>query len=213
MVPPVAVRLRRDFGAVLNLIRAHALLHGASREKDERGRVVATLADYAAVRALVADLVSEGVETTVPESVRGAVHAVARLHAKKAEPVTVTQVAQELKLDRSAASRRVRAAKDRGYLRDLEDNPRKPSRLVPADPLPEDLEILPRPDALADAFGACKRAGENEGIHNPPPPADVTGQQEEEGGDGYPSENGARLHAGEHTSKAAFDDGRERFTL
>lgn len=213
MVPPVAVRLRRDFGAVLNLIRAHAVLHQASREKDQRGRVVATLADYATVRALVADLVSEGVETTVPESVRGAVHAVARLHAQKAEPVAVTQVAQELKLDRSAASRRVRAAKDRGYLRDLEDNPRKPSRLVPADPLPEDLEILPRPDALAGAFGACKRAGEDEGIHNPPPPADFTGQQEEGGGDSYPSENGARLHAGEPASKAAADDGRERFTL
>jgi hypothetical protein len=37
MVPPVAVRLRRDFGAVLNLIRAHAVLHQASREKDDRG--------------------------------------------------------------------------------------------------------------------------------------------------------------------------------
>ncbi len=212
MVPPVAVRLRRDFGAVLNLIRAHAVLHGASREKDEQGRVVATLADYAAVRALVADLVSEGVETTVPESVRGAVHVVARLHAQKAEPVAVTQVAQELKLDRSAASRRVRSAKDRGYLRDLEDNPRKPSRLVPADPLPEDLEILPRPDALANALKACKRADQNEGIHNPPPPADVTIGTEEGGGISIPSENGARLHA-EDCSREAADDGRERFTL
>ena len=53
MVPPVAVRLRRDFGAVLNLIRAHALLHQASRKKDDRGRVVATLADYAAVRGFM----------------------------------------------------------------------------------------------------------------------------------------------------------------
>ncbi len=207
MVPPVAVRLRRDFGAVLNLIRAHAVLHQVSREKDEQGRVVATLADYAAVRALVADLVSEGVETTVPDSVRGAVHAVARLHAKKAEPVAVTQVAQELKLDRSAASRRVRSAKDRGYLRDLEDNPRKPSRLIPADPLPEDLEILPRPDALADALQACKRAGENEGIHNPPPSTNGAIGEER-----IPSGNGARLHAEDRPEEAA-DDGRERFTL
>ncbi len=212
MVPPVAVRLRRDFGAVLNLIRAHAILHQASRERDEQDRIVATLADYAAVRALVADLVSEGVETTVPKSVRGAVHAVARLHAKKAEPVAVTQVAQELKLDRSAASRRVRAAKDRGYLRDLEGNPRKPSRLVPADPLPEDLEILPQPDALAGALEACKCAGENGGIHNPPPPANVTAGEEEGGGVSIPSENGARLHAEDHPREAP-DDGRERFTL
>jgi hypothetical protein len=43
------------------------------------------------------------------------------------EPVTVTDIAKELKLDRSAVSRRVRNAKDRGYLRDLEENQRKPS--------------------------------------------------------------------------------------
>jgi hypothetical protein len=32
LIPPVAVRLRRDFGALLNLIRANALLHQPSRE-------------------------------------------------------------------------------------------------------------------------------------------------------------------------------------
>jgi hypothetical protein len=54
LVPPVAVRLRRDFGAVLNLIRAHAVLHGATRERDGEGRIIATLQDYAAVRELIA---------------------------------------------------------------------------------------------------------------------------------------------------------------
>src|SRR3712207_2890179 len=70
LVPPVAVRLRRDFGAVLNLIRAYAVLHQASRHKDKEGRIVATVEDYAAVRELVADLVSEGIEATVPATVR-----------------------------------------------------------------------------------------------------------------------------------------------
>jgi hypothetical protein len=65
-VPPVAVRLRRDFEALLNLIRAHAVLHRATRETDQDGRVVATVEDYARVRELVADLVSEGVEAAVP---------------------------------------------------------------------------------------------------------------------------------------------------
>ena len=54
LIPPVAVRLRRDFGALLNLIRAHALLHQATRERDAEGRIVATIEeDYAAVRELV----------------------------------------------------------------------------------------------------------------------------------------------------------------
>jgi hypothetical protein len=42
LIPPVAVRLRRDFGALLNLIRAHAILHQASRERDAEGRIIAT---------------------------------------------------------------------------------------------------------------------------------------------------------------------------
>jgi hypothetical protein len=169
IVPPLAVRLRRDFGALLSLIRAHAILHQATRERDDRGRLVATLDDYSSVRELVSDLVAEGIEATVPKSVREAVHAVARLHAQEDLPVTVVQVAKELELDRSAASRRIRSAKDRGFLRDLEDNPRKPSRLVPADPLPEDLEILPDPQKL-QAYKACTRADESEGIHTPLPP-------------------------------------------
>src|SRR5215212_8482584 len=69
LIPPVAVRLRRDFGALLNLIRAHALLHQTTRERDGEGRVVATFEDYAAVRELVVDLVGEGVEATVPKTV------------------------------------------------------------------------------------------------------------------------------------------------
>jgi DNA-binding transcriptional ArsR family regulator len=143
LIPPVAVRLRRDFGALLNLIRAHALLHQASRDRDAEGRIVATIQDYAAVRELVVDLVGEGVEATVPKTVRETVDAVKRLReGSKGEPVTVAELARKLKLDRSTVSRRVRSAKDRGYLRDLEDNPRKPSRLIPGDDLPDDVEIL-----------------------------------------------------------------------
>jgi DNA-binding transcriptional ArsR family regulator len=199
LIPPVAVRLRRDFGALLNLIRAHALLHQATRERDGEGRIVATIEeDYAGVRELVADLVSEGIEVTVPETVRETVEAVKRLRDdSKGEPVTVAELARELKLDRSAVSRRVRNAKDRGYLRDLEENLRKPSRLVLGDDLPDDLQILPKPDdvragmqkrALSnarpdgaqephkngqysdDAYKACSRARVQEGIKTPPLP-------------------------------------------
>src|SRR5829696_8973662 len=198
LIPPVAVRLRRDFGALLNLIRAHALLHQASRHRDAKGRIVATIQDYAAVRELVANLVSEGIEVTVPTTVRETVEAVKRLREDtNGEPVTVTDLARELKLDRSAVSRRVRNAKDRGYVRDLEDNPRKPSRLIPGDDLPDDLQILPTPEDVRagmqerassnarpdgarephrngqnseDTYKACSRARVQEGIKTPPPP-------------------------------------------
>jgi hypothetical protein len=200
LIPPVAVRLRRDFGALLNLIRAHALLHQATRERDAEGRIIATIEqDYAAVRELVVDLVGEGVEATVPATVRETVEAVKRLREdSKGEPVTVAELARKLELDRSTVSRRARNAKDRGYLRDLEDNPRKPSRLVLGDDLPDDVQILPKPEDvcagvkdrasgsarlegaqephrneqyLDDAYKACNRARVQEGIKYPPPPS------------------------------------------
>jgi hypothetical protein len=199
LIPPVAVRLRRDFQALLTLIQAHAVVHQATRERDAEGRIVATIEeDYVAVRELVADLFSEGIEVTVPATVRETVDAVKRLRASSnGETVTVTDLTRELKLDRSAVSRRVRNAKDRGYLRDLEENQRKPSRLVSGDDLPDDLEILPDPEDvragvkerasdsarldgpqephgnagnLGDAYKACSRARVQEGIKNPPPP-------------------------------------------
>jgi CRP-like cAMP-binding protein len=199
LIPPVAVRLRRDFGALLNLIRAHAVLHQATRERDGEGRIVATIEDYAAVRELVVDLVGESVEATVPKTVRETVEAVRRLReGSNGEPVTVAELARKLELDRSTVSRRARSAKDRGYLSDLEDNSRKPSRLIPGDDLPDDLRILPslegvrasveerapasaRPNGaqephrngenLADAYKACSRARVQEGIKPPPPPS------------------------------------------
>ena len=164
LVPPVAVRLRRDFGAVLNLIRAHAALHQATRERDGE-RIVSTLGDYAAVRGLIADLISEGIEVTVPKTVRETVGAVERLlEDSDDDAIPTVAVARELELDKSAALRRVRSAIDRGHLKNLEDRRGRPARLVLEEPLPEDLEILPTVERLR----GCTVAGENEGINNPP---------------------------------------------
>jgi len=65
LVPPLAVRLRRDFKTVLMLVRAHAVLHQASQRKDDEGRVIAEIEDYRVVRELIADLVAVGVEASV----------------------------------------------------------------------------------------------------------------------------------------------------
>jgi hypothetical protein len=148
LVPPVAVRLRRDFKTVLTLIRAHALLHQATRRKDAAGRIIATIEDYSAVRNLVADLVAAGVEATVRPEVRETVSAVACLIASGEEEVRQADLRTRLKLDKSAISRRVADALDRGYLRNREDRKGRPARLVIGDPLPEELEVLPTPERL-----------------------------------------------------------------
>jgi hypothetical protein len=167
LVPPAAVRLRRDFGAVLNLIRAHALLHQRTRERDTAGRVIATIADYAAVHQLVAEIISGGVEATVPASIRETVEAVHALQKEQdGEPVSVRALGVRLNIDRSAASRRYGTARARGYLKNLESKRGLPARIVPGEPLPEDIEILPAPDRLREQ---CSSARTPEGITEVPP--------------------------------------------
>ncbi len=149
MVPPLAVRLRRDFKTVLMLIRAHALLHQATRQRDASGRIVATLDDYRAVRALVANLVAEGIDATVKPEVRETVEAASRLLDEGNSEVRQTDLARTLKLDKSSISRRVGAALDGGFLKNLEDRKGRPARLVLGDPMSGDLEVLPSAERLA----------------------------------------------------------------
>jgi len=148
MVPPVAIRLRRDFKTMLTLIGAHALLHQASRRKDDKGRLIADIADYAAVRELIADLIAEGADVTIKPEVRETVTAVAGLLSEGREEVRQADVRKVLRLDKSVVSRRVSAALDAGLIRNLEDRKGRPARLVLGDPLPEEIELLPVPSRL-----------------------------------------------------------------
>lgn len=147
-IPPAATRLRRDFEALLTLIRTHALLHRATRERDERGRTVATVEDYALVRELVADLVSEGVGRTVSPETRETVEAVARLASDHPDGVRQTTLAAELELDKGTVSRRVRKALHGDYLRNREEHRGRPHRLTLGEPLPDEQAILPEPEEL-----------------------------------------------------------------
>jgi hypothetical protein len=162
-IKPVAVRLRRDFGAILMLIRAHALLHQKTRTHDDSGSIVATMDDYAVVRALVADYVTEGAGATVSSLTRDTVEAVKRL-SPSAEPVSVSAVARALQIDRSSASRRVNVALERGFLKNLETVQGRPFKLVIGDPLPADEPILPDVETL---LHRCTGAG---GVKPPPSP-------------------------------------------
>lgn len=159
-IPPEAVRLRRDWNTVRALIRAHALMHQLSRKADEHDRIVATLDDYEAVRSLVADLVAEGIGATVPASVRETVETVARLALAHKDGVPVAAVKDALKLERSAATRRLHTARDRGHLVNLEDQRGKPARYALDEPLPGNLAVLPERTAVCT--GDCTHLAEIE---------------------------------------------------
>lgn len=162
----MAVRLRRDFTAILNLIEAHALLHQANRKKDKQGRVIAALADYRAVQELINDIVSQGVEQTVSKTIRQTVEAVGQICGAKEKTgkrigdeqtaATVKGVAERLGIDRSAASRRVKDAVGHGYLKNLETKLGQPHRLVVADPLPEEEKVMPTPEEVLKKWKAVR---------------------------------------------------------
>ena len=142
LVPAIAVRLRRDFGALLALIKAHAIIHQASRQLDTSGQLIAKLEDYVAVRELVIESLSYALDATVSPAVRETVEAVQQSGGGETE-ISITRLAQHLKLDKSATSRRVADAISRGYLRNLEDRKGRPARLIVGDAMPEHIDVLP----------------------------------------------------------------------
>jgi Winged helix-turn-helix DNA-binding len=144
LVPPVAVRLRRDFPAMLAFVQAHALLHREHRERDEQGRIVATLDDYGQVRSLLDAVVAEAVEQAVSKEVRETVQAVESIRMNSADgTATIQQLAQHLGIDRSAASRRVDQCLENGFLATAERRKGKQMKVMLGEPLPENRALLP----------------------------------------------------------------------
>lgn len=181
-IPAAAVRLRRDFPMLLTFIRTHAMIHQLQRTKDDRGRVMATQADYNAVRKLVSDLMSDQVGVTVKQTMRQTVETVDRLDPEgKGGGVTVDTLAAELKLDRTTAQRRASAAAKRGYLVNAEAESgrgRKAARYVTGEPLPAKqvmLPDLPEPEVWREC--ACTYADPDAHF----PDNEAAGQDEEPG--------------------------------
>jgi hypothetical protein len=157
LIPPVAVRLRRDFRTMVMLIKAHALLHWKTRNVDKAGQILATLEDYEAVRALISDALSEGLGKKLNATVRQTVKAVEDLLAAKAvedKHVSTLEVANRLKLDKSAAKRRIHRALTEGYLHNLETRPRQPSKIMLGAAMPEDAALLPSKDELGRQYAS-----------------------------------------------------------
>jgi len=161
LVPPVAVRLRRDFATVLNMVKAHAILHQQTRARDDAGRIVATVADYGIVRELIADLIADEVGATVPSTVVETVAAVEALLVSKNAAVSYLQLGDRLRLDKSTAMRRAKVAISRGYLKNLEDHRGRAARLVIGEPLPGEVTILPTVETLSGCTVARLPEGES----------------------------------------------------
>jgi hypothetical protein len=138
-----STRLRRDFVALLSLIRSHAILYRAQREVDAAGRIVATISDYAAVRELVGEIIAQGVDAAVSTALRDTVEAVQALEGMPKLAVTPSAVISRLEVGRSAGYDRIKRALASGYLINETPHGHRGMRLVTGTPLPGDGPYLP----------------------------------------------------------------------
>lgn len=145
LIDPRATRLRRDVTVILNLIKAHALIHQKTRERDPKGRIIARYIDYTVVHGLVSKLITRATEDNVPQTVRETVTAVKEILLKKKDSsgVSIRELADKLKLDKGPASKRVKTAADMGFLKNLEVKKGVPAKLVIIKSLRKDGAILP----------------------------------------------------------------------
>ena len=133
LIPPRAVRLRRDFSQILLAIKAHALLDRDHRQLDARGQIVADLEqDYCPVAKLMGAIVAEASGTSVSKEVQQTIDAVEEATAALSadEGATADKIAKLLKLE-NPAWRRLKVAMNKDYIVNLEQRRGQPGRYRP----------------------------------------------------------------------------------
>ena len=157
LIDPKAVRLRRDVGQLIRAIKVHALLHREHRERGRKtGAIMATFADYKAVRELMVDTMSESAEIkarkTLPETV-DAVKRACRESRRQSLGATVNEVAAILDIDRSTTQRRLDHAIQAGYvaLQDATDR-RSFLYVTTGTTIGADATLLPTVEAVEEAY-------------------------------------------------------------
>jgi hypothetical protein len=147
-IDPLMVRFRRDVGSLFAFIKASALLHQAQRQKDERGRVVATGADYALAYPIFCHVMAQSSGKSVTDNVREVVKLIAERAGSVAARqshgrfqrtaavghgsevgISAEQIGTATGIGKSAAYRAVLSALDLGFLVNNETRRGKPFRL------------------------------------------------------------------------------------
>ena len=146
LVPATAVRMRRDFRQLLACITAVALLHQQQRDHHD-GEIVATIADYAIARDLLAPIFDSVASEGCTQTVRNTIEAVV-----DGEEVTTTVLATRLGLSKSTISYRTKRASQGGWLENAETRRGHQARWRRGGPLPESTTALPTPQRVTDLF-------------------------------------------------------------
>ncbi len=154
---------------VITLIKTIAILYQHQREIDSNDSIVATLDDYALAYELVSAKINEVAESSIKTIIRETVAVVNKLLlSSDSSPVSSCldkngyrqsyvdnkTIANELGLDDSSTSRRVKQAIRLGYLENLETQKGKRAKIMLGRTIPDDESILPSPEDLKNIWGA-----------------------------------------------------------
>lgn len=142
-----SVRMRRDFRQLLSAIRAVAFLTQRHRERAPDGSIVASLDDYAKVRALLIPTFDSTASDGITPAIRATVEAV-----QEGEEASESDLVEKLGLAKSTISYRVRRALFGGWLKNSETRKGFPARLSRGGSLPEQVLGLPEVDEVSKLF-------------------------------------------------------------
>ena len=85
----------------------------------------------------------------MPKTVRETVEAVKALAKSSLNGVPQSALRERLRLDRGSISRRIKQAIDLGYLVDDQEKKGQPAQLKIGEPMPDEVDVLPRPEMFA----------------------------------------------------------------
>ncbi len=141
---PRGAAVLRSYTLLGSAIQACALLHQRQRERDDQGRIIATLADYEMVRPLLDDCFKLLATGGLTPAVRRVVE-----NVPVGKEISLTDLAKKLERAKSTVSEQVQQAIDGGWLSNWEWNQGLPYRLRRKDPLPDgNVSGLPSVDQL-----------------------------------------------------------------
>jgi hypothetical protein len=197
-----AVRLRRDIGQLLRAIKAHALLHREHRARNF-GRIVADIElDYAPVRELLGDVVAQTAGLAISATMQETVATVRELTSTATAPgVTALEVGKKLKLDKSAARRRLLSAASGGHLINLETRRGQPGKYTVSPTAIDAAELLPTAEELLETYSRGTP-------RKPVPPCHLIQKdtQDQEVGGGNAGGTGGKAHATRGTVANGAED-------
>ncbi len=157
LLPAGAVRMRRDFRQLLTFVQAIALLHQRTRARTEEGWIVATLQDYEAARQVLAPVFDISTSEGVTPAIREVVAAI-----EPPEEVSLSTLAERLKLAKTTVSWRTSRAIRGGWLVNNESRKGQPAKFARGTPLPDEVSALPTVEALLAVYD-CTSAFREEG--------------------------------------------------